>query len=180
MTVISKRAGEIMIPIDKYPYIQHSATIREAVVKIEEASLEIAGRRSLPRALIVFDEEHNPLGIVRRRDMLRGLEPKFLRTMALPRRKQLFDVPIQPDPDLVLLTSGRITKAMREQAKQPVSEIMQPLGMTVDYEDHVAKVVYRMLSGDVNLMLVLKDEKVAGVVRSVDVFREVAALLLQE
>ncbi len=180
MTVTRKRAADIMIPIDRYPYVKHSATIREAVIQIENSSLEIDGRQSLPRALLVFDEESHLLGIVRRRDILRGLEPKFLRTMPMPRRKLLFDVEIQSDPDLVDLTAGRIAGAMREQAKGPVSEIMQPISATVDHDDHLAKIVYRMLSQNISLLPVLRGDEVVGVVRSVDVFRVVADLLLRD
>jgi CBS-domain-containing membrane protein len=178
MSVIAKRAGEIMIPIEKYPYIRHSATIREAVVLMEQATLEIAERRSLPRALIVFSDEFELLGVVRRRDILRGLEPRFLRTMPFPHRKTLFDTEIQADPDLVELASGRLSKAFREQAEEPVSGIMQPIIGRVEHDDHLAKVVSTMLTHDLNLLPVLKDHKVVGVVRSVDVFHEVASLLI--
>jgi predicted transcriptional regulator len=177
--VIARRAGEIMIPIESYPYVQHTATVLEAVVVMEKASLEVHGRRSLPRALIVFDADFNALGIVRRRDILRALEPKFLRTMPMPRRKMLFEIDTADDANLVEFSTGRITRAMREQAHGPVVDAMRPISATVDYEDHLAKIVYKMLTQDLNLLPVLKDRRVVGVVRSVDVFHEVADTLLQ-
>jgi predicted transcriptional regulator len=170
------RAGDIMIPIDKYPSVRHTSTIREAVRVMKEAHLEVAQRRSLPRALLVLDEENHPLGIVRRRDILRGLEPRFLRTASVPERKRLFEIEI--DPDLVDLSTGRLGKAIQEQAEHSVSEIMQPIVATLDYEDQLAKIVYKMLSRDLNLLLVIKDGQVVGVVRTVDVFREVTRQLL--
>ena len=60
----------------------------------------------------------------------------------------------------------------------PVSEIMQPVATTVRYEDHLATVIYKMVSNDLNLLPVLKEGKVVGVVRSVDVFEEIADILL--
>jgi predicted transcriptional regulator len=138
--------------------------------------LEINGRKSLPRALLVFNEQYELLGVVRRRDLLRGLEPKFLKTMPAPTRRQLFDVSI--DPNLVDLSAGKIRKAIQEQAESPVSEVMQPVAFTVDVDDHLAKVIYKMVASDLTLIPVLRERKVIGVVRTVDVFHEVAVLLL--
>lgn len=171
-----KTALEIMIPLEKYPHIPYWFSLRQAVAEMEKTSLEIEGRKSLPRALLVFDEKYSLLGIVRRRDILRGLEPKFLRTMSMSYRKKLFDVDV--DPNLMELSSGRVAEAMQEQAEQPVSEVMQPIAATVDAEDHLAKVIYKMTSRDLTLLPVMQNDQVIGVVRSVDVFREVAKILL--
>nr|MBN2277351.1 CBS domain-containing protein [candidate division Zixibacteria bacterium] len=175
MTLTSKRAGDIMIPIHRYPNVLHTATLHQAVEIMEHASIDIDGRKSLPRALLVFDEEYHPLGIVRRRDILRGLEPKFMRIMSVPHRRKLFD--IEGDPNLVELAYGKIASGMREQAEHPVSEVMQPIVSTVDINDHLAKIIFKMITKDLNLLPVLDQQKVVGVVRSVDVFNEVAHLL---
>jgi len=50
----------------------------------------------------------------------------------------------------------------------------------VDHDDHLAKIVYRMLSQDINLLPVIRDNKVVGVVRSVDVFHVVADQMLHD
>jgi CBS-domain-containing membrane protein len=171
----TKCAGEFMIPLQDYPHIPYWFTLRQAVVEIEKSVIEVRGQKSLPRALLVFDEKYNLVGTVRRRDLLRGLEPKFLRTMSISHRKQLFDV--ESDANLVDISEGKVGQAMKEQSAHPVSEIMQPIVSTVDFNDHLAKVIYKMLSKDLHLLPVLKDQEVVGVVRSVDVFHEVAIML---
>ncbi len=171
-----EKAEDIMIPLEDYPHIPYWFTLRQAVVEMEKSVIDFDGRRSLPMALLVFDEKYDLVGIVRRRDILRGLEPKFLRTMSIPNRRQMFD--IEADPDLVDLSSGKVGQEMRERANQPVSEVMQSIACSVDCEDHIAKIIYRMLTHDLNLLPVLKGEEVVGVVRSVDVFREIAEHLL--
>lgn len=174
--MVTRRAGEIMIPLDKYPHIPHWFTLRQAVVEMEKSELVVDDRRSLPRALLVFDEKYQLLGVVRRRDILRGLEPKFLRTMPVQHRRKLFD--IGGDDDLTSMSTGRFAKALVQQADQPVSEVMQPVAATVDVKDHLAKVIFLMLSRDLNLIPVLDGDRLVGAVRSVDVFREVANVLL--
>ena len=73
-----RRAGDIMIPLDKYPHIPYWFTMRQALAEMEHTEFDIGGRKSLPRVVLVFDEEYNLLGIVRRRDILRGIEPDYL------------------------------------------------------------------------------------------------------
>jgi len=174
--VVIKRAGDILIPIDKYPHIPYWFTLRQAVAALEKSDIEVEGRHSLPRALLVFNEQYQLLGIVRRRDILRGLEPKFLRTLPPPNRKEYFE--IETDAELADMSTGKITKAILDQAEQSVSEVMQPITTTIQVDDPITKVVYKMVSGDQTLLPVLKDQKIIGVIRSVDVFHEIAKLLL--
>lgn len=171
----TKSAGEVMVPIEQYPHISYWSTLRQAVKKLEESTLEAHGKNSLPRALLVFDEQERLLGIVRRRDILSGLEPKFLRTMSIHHRRELFNIEV--DANLVDLSTGKIAQEMHSQAETPVSEVMKPIVATVKHDDHLAKIIHKMLSRDVNLLPVLKDDKIIGVIRSVDVFREIASML---
>jgi len=108
-----KIAGEMMISLDQYPHIPYWFTLRQAIAALEKSEIDKDGQKSLPRALLVFDEHYHLLGCVRRRDILRGLEPKFLRTMPITHRKSLFDVDV--DPNLVDLSKGKISKALQEQ-----------------------------------------------------------------
>lgn len=169
-------AGDIMIPLDQYPHIPYWFTLRQAIAEMEKSTLEIEGRQSLPRALLVFDEKYSLLGIVRRRDILSGLEPSFMHATPVPQRRKLFDVDI--DPNLIDLLSDFGVQAIREHAKRPVSEVMSPIEGTAKVGDHMGKIIYTMLQKDLNLLPVLKEGSVVGVVRSVDVFREIAKLVL--
>ncbi len=55
---------------------------------------------------------------------------------------------------------GKVGQEMREQSSRPVSEVMQPIVTTVECEDHLAKIIYKMLTHDLNLLPVLKGEEV--------------------
>jgi len=165
-----------MIPMDQYPHIPHWFTIRQAVAELEHSEITVGDRKSLPRALLVFDETYELLGIVRRRDILRRLEPKYLQGIAHHHPKQWIDPQI--DPDLVAMSMEKETESMREQAEAPISEVMQPIEATVDFNDHISKAIYLMVSKDLNLIPVIKENNVVGVVRSVDVFHEVADIIL--
>jgi len=172
----AKRAGEIMIPLDEYPHISHRSTIRQAIAVMEKSQLDVNGRKSLPRVVLVFDEAKQLLGTVRRRDILRALEPKFLASEPMQYRKKLFDVKV--DPNLAELTYEKVLAGLQKRAERLVSDVMLPIVETVDYNDHIMKVIYEMVDNNLSLLPVLKEGKVAGVVRSVDVLHEVAQILL--
>lgn len=170
------RAGDIMIPLDKYPHIPHWFTLRQAIAEFEKSEFDIHGRKSLPRVVLVFDEAYKLVGMARRRDILRGLEPEFLAGKPLHHRKELFDVRI--DPNLSELSYDKLTKGIQHRAERPISDVMRRIEATVDVNDHIGKVIYEMVDRNLSNIPVLKDDKVVGVVRSVDIFHEVAKFLL--
>ncbi len=174
-----KKAGDIMIPLESYPHVDEGCTLREAIEEIESARFDIQtpdGRKSLPRVVLVFDRKNQVVGLVRRRDIMRGLEPDFLGSHPIQYRKKLFDVKV--DPNLAELSYDRLLKGIKKHAERPVSDVMLEVKETVDYEDHIIKVVYEMVDNNLSLLPVIKDGKVVGVVRSVEAFHEVAKLVL--
>lgn len=170
------RAIDIMIPLDEYPQVSSNATLREAVRVMESAKIEFHGRQSLPRVLLVTGKDGTLVGHVRRRDVLAGLEPKFLNTQPLEYRKKLFDVEV--DPNLSLLTSERVIEGIRALAGRPVTEVMKPIRGSVKPEDSLVTIQYEMTSFGVPLLPVVRDGKALGVVRTVEVFHELAKLVV--
>jgi CBS-domain-containing membrane protein len=171
-----KRAGDIMVPLDEYPHLPYWFTLRQATAEFEKFELEIHGRKSLPRALLIFDEKNQLMGTVRRRDIMRGLEPDFLMGRPVESRKTLFDVKV--DPNLSEFSYDKLLNGIRRQAERPIGDVMRPIAVTVDFEDHLGKVIYEMVDRGLSILPVLKQGKVVGVVRSVDAFHEVAEMLL--
>ncbi len=170
-----KTVGEIMVPLEQYPCVRDNTTLREAVEVIESAQIEVRQRKSLPRGLLVYDEIDVFVGYARRRDIMQGLEPKSLVSRPLEYRKKLFDVAV--DPNLSELSWDHVVKGIREQGEKPIREVMRPIEALLEADDHVIKAVYEMVSLDVSPIPVLKDGQVVGVVRTVDVFHELALLL---
>ncbi|MCK4775565.1 MAG: hypothetical protein KAT30_12290, partial [Candidatus Krumholzibacteria bacterium] len=92
-----RQAGDFMIPLDIYPHIPYWFTLRQTIAELESAELEMMGKKSLPRWVLVFDEKYQLMGSARRRDILRGLEPEFLIDKPMEVRKSMFDVKIDPN-----------------------------------------------------------------------------------
>lgn len=171
-----KRAGEIMIPLDKYPHVPYWFSLRQAIVEMEKSEIETYGRKSLPRIILVFNEAYQLLGTVRRRDILRGLEPDFLTGKPFEHRRKWFDMKI--DPDISELSYDKLINGIRERSERKISDVMSPIVETVDHDDNIMTIISKMVDADLSLIPVLKEGKVMGVVRSVDVFHEIAELVL--
>jgi CBS-domain-containing membrane protein len=172
------RARDVLIPLDKYPHLPYWFTLRQAMAEMESAVLEIDGRISLPRMILVFDEKYQLTGMARRRDILRGMEPSFLQEKPLQYRKKLWDV--EPDPELSEFSYGHVMEAVEKLSDEAtIGDVMIPIRATVDYNDHIVKIVYEMNKHDLSMLPVMRDGKVVGVVRSVDIFHQVAKVLIK-
>jgi len=171
-----KRAGDLMIPLSDYPHIPYWFTLREAVAMLERSVIDVGGRQSLPRSFLVFNEAYELLGILRRRDILRGLGPRFMLEKGPRHPKSLFE--IKADPSLLEMDYDKALSGLEERAGRPVAEFMSPVTRTLQFDDHLMTIVYDMVDADMSMIPVLKDGAVVGVVRSVDVLNEVGRLVL--
>ena len=166
---------EIMIPLADYPKVSDHFTLRKAI-KILSAAQELVagGRKSLPRMVLVLDPDDKLVGVVRRRDILRGLVPKYLLGEKPHYQKVLFGVAV--DPNLAELSIDSVIAGMRERANHPVSEVMRPLRLSINHDDHIIKAVHEMVTTNRAILPVVRQGRVVGVLRSLDVFRELARL----
>jgi predicted transcriptional regulator len=113
--------------------------------------------------------------MLRRRDVMRGLEPRFLVGGSLEYRRKLFDVGI--DPNLSELSYDTVIARIRTRANRLVKEFMVPIRATIDCGDHIMKAMNEMVEQNISLLPVLKKGNIVGVVRSVDVLNEIAVIL---
>jgi hypothetical protein len=63
-----KKAGELMIPLEKYPHVPYWFSLRQAVAVLENTTLhpDVSGGPSLARFVLVFDQAYKLLGITRK------------------------------------------------------------------------------------------------------------------
>jgi CBS domain-containing protein len=162
-----KTAAALMIPLEDYPHIPYWFTLRQAMAIVREATLKFEGSFE-PRAVLVFDEKYQLMGILTLRDIIIGLEPKFLQEAGL----------IKMDPSLTVLMGDFFGPKMKEQSQRAVSEVMSPIKITVNAEDPIAKPLYLMIKEQVGLIPVMQGGKVAGMLRMSDLFGEISKLVL--
>jgi CBS-domain-containing membrane protein len=166
-----------MIPLHLYPHVPCSYTICHAMEEMERSQIDFGGRTSLPRSLLIFDELNKLMGIARRRDLLRGLEPKFMFGPPKEYRKKLFNIKV--DPNLAEMVFDRMTIEIAHKAERPLLEIMTPIEHTVDFDDHVVKAIEEMVTNDLDLLPVMKLGKVVGVLRTVEAMHEMRNMITE-
>ena len=161
------KVQDLMIPLEDYPHIPYWFTLRQAMAIVREASVKFEGAFE-PRAVLVFDEQYQLMGILTLRDIIKGLEPRFLQETSL----------IKMDPNLTVLMGDLSGSSMKTASQRPVSEVMSPIQVTVDGGAPITKALYLMVKENVGLMPVILAGRVAGMIRLSDLFNEVAQVVL--
>jgi len=168
--------SDIMVYLDEYPAVASTATIREAVDKMVNFQIDINNTKSRPRVVLVLDKKDRLVGFVRRRDILRGLEPSFLQSKLLKYQKKLFDIKI--DPGLSELSFEKLLKELKINSEKPVTDIMIKDIFTINYDEHLIKAISLLVENDITFLPVMNKGKVVGVIRSIEVFRAIAQYIL--
>ena len=169
-----KAAKDVMIGIFEYPHVPYWFTISQAI-RIVKVSFISTKKYPDPMAILVFDEKYNLMGTLTLKDILRGLEPRFLKPSA---KAQVAE---ENESALSLIWDTLFDKGSKEFAERPVSEIMTPAKYFVEPTDPLTKVAYLMLHHDLVLLPVLENKKkFVGLVRMIEVFDEISSGLLKE
>ena len=168
-----KKVKDLMIGVFDYPHIPYWFSIDQAM-KIIKVSFIKEKKYTEPLAILVFDEKYNLLGTLTLKDILRGLEPRFMRATE---KAQGY---IQEEKELSLIWDTLFAKESKELSQKTVSEIMVPAKYFVEPDDSIAKAAYLMIHGDLHLLPVLEaKKKFVGLVRMIEIFDELSDAILE-
>lgn len=169
----SKTVKDLLIDVFEYPHIPYWFSIKQAI-GIAKKSLLSSEKCHHPMAVLVFDEKYNLLGILSLKDILRGLEPKFLKATTKAQ------VHVEDESGLSMLWDTLFDKDSKEMAERPVSKVMIPAKLFVHSDDPITKAAYLMIHNDLVLLPVLEDKKFVGVVRMKEIFNELSDAVLRD
>ncbi|MFP3867905.1 MAG: HPP family protein [Desulfobacteraceae bacterium] len=158
---------DLMIRLEDYPHIPYWFTLRQAMAIVREAAIKFEGVFE-PRTVLVFDEKYQLMGILTLRDIIKGLEPRFLKESYL----------IKQDVSLAVLLGDLFGPGIKKESQKPVSEVMSPIKVTVQADSSIAKAIFLMIKENVGMMPVLQDNKVVGIIRLSELFTEVSGMVL--
>jgi CBS domain-containing protein len=158
-----KKVKDLMIPLEDYPHIPYWFTLNQAVIIVREAAIKYEGSFE-PRAVLVFDEKYHLLGILTLKDIVRGLEADLLGGSG----------------GSALSWQELVGLKLQKQAEKQVSEVMSPFKVTVSSSDSLVKALALMLQENVERIPVLEGDKVVGLIRLADLFKEISGALLSK
>ncbi len=163
---MQKTARDIMVPLDNYPHARDTQTLRDAVKLLETVQIHFGEATSMPRILLVFDENDHLLGMARRRDILRGLEPEYHQELDTLHPEAHFKTEI--DPNLSNLVDYD-EDHLKSKLEKPLSEVVRELPGQVSADDSLMKIAREMVGKDTHIVAVMDDGHVVGVARSLEV-----------
>jgi CBS-domain-containing membrane protein len=169
----SKVVKDLMLDVFDYPHVPYWFTIGQAI-KIIKVSFISVKKYPEPLAILVFDEKYNLMGTLSLKNILAGLEPRFMRptTDAQAYTKE--------GPELALIWSTLFNKESKDLAEKPVSEIMVPAKYFVEPDDPITKAAFMIIHNDLILLPVLENKKkFVGLVRLIEIFNEISDAVLK-
>jgi CBS domain-containing protein len=156
---------DLMIPLESYRKVHADESLRVALAALKEAAeSKVVGRHAEigHRSILVMDRKENLLGVLRRLDVLRMVEPSFLR-----------------DSPYTTYFTGMFLAQCKTLADRPVGEFVKEEGLVTigEYTPLMEAVALMARHGLINLP-VLRDGKCVGMLRDSDLFHEALRLVL--
>lgn len=169
----ANQVRDILVPIDKFPFIARDASMRDAFAVLLRQH-RTAGWRI--RHLLVFDAQTTLVGVLGIRDLLRSLMPDYLRATSASH----FAGPVPDDVSLSILWQDSFPEQCHLAGEARVEKYMTSVRETVKTDDPLTRAAYLMVTHGVDMLPVLEGDRVAGVVRIVDVFNLAAREVLHD
>jgi CBS-domain-containing membrane protein len=168
-----KRAGDIMLPLEAFPYIPYWFSLRQALAELEEAQTKRSAQRPMPWLILVFSARNQLLGIVRQREILQGLR----RTLVPEAAKSYMPTTSEPSADLDLYRLGfspeKAVQVLRNQVERQILEFMEPIQATVEHDDYALLAIHLMIDRNLSFVPVVRDGQIVGLVYAEDALHDV-------
>ena len=169
--MMNKSVREIFVPIAEYPHMEEDDLVRDAFRILKENFERGKGYRTV----LVLNKKNQLRGGVSLADLIRAVEPGFLKT-AKPDAYQGISI---EEPELALIWQEAFSDQCKKEAGRPVKEIVVPIEAAVSADDSLSKAAYLMIRHQLRVIPVVDKDVVIGVVRLVDVFNEIAKIVLE-
>ncbi len=175
------KASDVMLSLLQYPNCQGNCNIREAITALSASAVKLEdGHFMLPRYLLIRNADDELVGVVGRRELLKGLVPHLRedRETAATIQKLIPFGGGTPSEIFIRWTS-LFSKAALEASKESVQSVMVPIRGAVQVDDSLSTVITTMLFHGIDLVAVLDGTKVVGVVLMTNIFDIVAQFVME-
>ena len=172
------KVRDLMVTVDQYVCVSESATLYEAVVELEAAQAKGASTGYPHRAVLVCDKEGKVIGKLSQLDVLRSLEPRYSELSDL---KHVSGFGLSAEFMRSMMQKYDLWKAPLEDLCRKAGQVVvgsivsDPLeGEFVEEDATLDKAVHQMIMGHHQSLLVISGERIVGILRLSDVFKEVS------
>ena len=174
-------ARDVMLPPEQYPHCHTNCTIREAIVAVSASAVKLEdGHIMLPRYVLVLNDEEQLVGVVSRRELLKGLVPHLLEDRETAAHiQELVPFGGHTPSEVFIRWTSLFSRGAIEASKESIRSVMVPIRGTVQVDDSLSTVISTMLHYSIDLVAVLDGTKVAGVVLMTNIFDIVAQFVME-
>ena len=158
MSAPDKQLKDILIPLSGYPHMPYWGTLREAIAQLNLAYE--TGHHSV----LIFDEAEKGVGTLSQKNILRGLEPKFSTRYKQGGSARWRDL-------LASDSHKRLTL--------PVEGFMSRIRAEGQANDGILKAAHILSQEKTDLLPVVENGKLIGVVLMEDLFQEITNAVLK-
>lgn len=171
--LVIKKIKDLMVDVSEYPHIPSNISLKQAIGIIKASMLETPNCYHPMIALVI--SEKGLVGTLRLRDILKGLEPSFLKP------SENMQGYTGDSVELSIIWDLLFDKEAKHLSERPVSEVMSPVKVYVGPEDPIVKAAYLMIHNDLLILPVLENKKkVVGLIRMMEVFDALSGSVLDE
>ncbi len=171
-----KKVKDIMTGVDNYSSITVNNTIREAIDKLMSSQTQVVSssliRKTGHRSLLVFDEQKNFIGILRIKDLIKGVRPFYL---SLPKSSMADSVRFSH-----VFTGGwdgLFTIQLKAIADKKVGELALESLPMIDENANLMAVTDLLYKTNSTRLLVTSGKKLVGILREQDLFFEIVNII---
>lgn len=174
-----KRVKDLMLPLQEYATVSSESTIKDAIVALSKAQMGLTYDRHHHRAILVLDVDGEVVGKLTHHSILKSLEPRLFANGDV---RSLDRVGLDPGFIESIRESYRyfstsLDRLCEEASRRKVVEAMVPTVESIDEESLLTDAIRLIVDRHVQSILVTRRDAVVGILRTSDVFEEVADLI---
>ncbi len=168
-----------MVPLEEYVTVSQEATLFEAVMALEKAheKLDRSRFKYLHRAVLVLGKDNKVLGKISQLDALRALEPKYdeMGDTGTISRAGFSPQFLKSMMERYSIFSDSFQNICSKAAKLKVRDFIHEPGEDeyIEEDAHLGLAIHQLVMGRHQSLLVTSQEKIVGILRLTDVFKEV-------
>lgn len=169
------KAGDIMVPLKDYPLVDSSATVLDAVVRLDESRRTMEPGRQPYQAVLVSDSSGAIVGKLGQLSLLRALEPRshVADDHDTLERAGVSDAVMETALGHLRTLQWELSEMCQGAASLPVRTVMHPVKEHIDIAAPLCEVIHQMVAWQTLSVLVTEDGRPVGLVRLSDVCDEV-------
>ncbi|MDP2168965.1 MAG: CBS domain-containing protein [Rhodocyclaceae bacterium] len=159
---------ELLIPLADFPHVRSDLSLRDVFAKMHALS----GTAELFRNVLVVDDKDRLIGILGLKNLLNALLPEYLKTASH------FEGAGEDLSSLAALWQDDCEEACRSAHKIIVKDHVTPVSATIKIDDPLTIAVFLFATTPANILPVMDNKRLVGVLRLVDLFDEVTSEVL--